>query len=71
MNFEQWLKEVYLKSNGEPLTDASVEKYKRGLSTTSKEMQREGVINKPLEEMDLLELDLAISIIICSLSSLL
>ena len=64
MNFEQWLKEVYLKSNGEPLTDASVEKYKRGLSTTSKEMQKEGVINKPLEEMDLLELDLAISIII-------
>lgn len=63
MNFEQWLKEVYLKSNGEPLTDASVEKYKRGLSTTSKEMKKEGVINKPLEEMDLLELDLAISII--------
>ena len=63
MNFEQWLKEVYLKSNGKPLTDASVEKYRRGLSTTSIEMQKKGVINKPLEEMDLLELDLAISII--------
>ena len=38
MNFEQWLKEVYLKSNGKPLTDASVEKYRRGLSTTSIEL---------------------------------
>lgn len=63
MTFEQWLKDVYLKTDGEPLTEASVGKYRRGLSTTSKEMQKEGVINKPLEEMDLLELDLAISII--------
>lgn len=60
MTFEQWLKEIYLKSNGKPLSEASVEKYKRGLSTTSEEMLEIGVISKPLEEMNLMELDLAI-----------
>ena len=63
MTFEQWLNDVYLKTDGAPLTNASVVKYRRGLSTTSKEMLKEGVINKPLEEMELIELDLAISII--------
>ena len=63
MTFEQWLKEIYLKSNGKPLSTSSVEKYKRGLSTTSMEMLKKGIIRKPLEEMELMELDLAISII--------
>ena len=60
INFEQWLKETYLKSNGKPLSVSSVEKYKRGLSTTSEDMLKKGVINKPLVEMNLMELDLAI-----------
>lgn len=63
MMFEQWLKEIYLKSNGQPLSDASVERYKQGLLTTSIDMQKEQVIGKPLEEMELVELDLAISIV--------
>lgn len=63
MLFEEWLKEFYLKSNGRPLTDRSIEHYKSGLMIVSIDMLNEKVINKPLEEMELIELDLAISII--------
>lgn len=44
MTFEQWLKEIYLKSNGKSLSASSVEKYKRGLSITSEDMLEKGVI---------------------------
>ena len=45
------------------LSDASLKKYKSGLRITSKEMLKLGVISKPLEEMTLTELDLALSLI--------
>ena len=64
MNFEQWLKEMYKKSDGEPLSKRSIDHYISGLSVVSDDMLKEGIINKPLEEMNLMELDLAISIII-------
>lgn len=48
MNFEQWVKEMYKKEDGEPLSKRSID------------MLKEEIINKPLEEV---ELDLAISII--------
>lgn len=63
MNFEQWLKEMYKKTDGEPLSKRSIDHYISGLSVVSDDMLKEGVINKPLEEMNLMELDLAISII--------
>lgn len=63
MNFEQWLKEMYKKVDGEPLSKRSIDHYISGLSVVSDDMLREGIINKPLEEMNLMELDLGISII--------
>lgn len=63
MNFEEWLNKVYKKANGKPLAPRSIEHYLSGLSIISSEMIDEMVINKPLEEMDLIELDSAISVI--------
>ena len=63
MNFQQWLKEMYKKADGEPLSKRSIDHYVSGLSVVSDDMLKEGVIDKPLEEMNLMELDLAISII--------
>lgn len=63
MNFEQWLKEMYKKVDGKSLSKRSVDHYISGLSVVSSDMLNEGVIEKPLNEMNLMELDLAISII--------
>lgn len=63
MNFQEWLKEMYKKVDGNSLSDRSIEHYISGLSAVSTDMLKEGVINKPLEKMNLTELDLAISII--------
>ncbi len=63
MNFEQWLTEMYKKKDGTSLSKCSIEHYKSGLESISKDMYLAGVITKPLYYMDLLELDLAISLI--------
>lgn len=63
MDFEQWLKEMYKKADGESLSKRSIDHYISGLSVVTDDMLKEGVISKPLIEMNLMELDLAISII--------
>ncbi len=63
MDFKQWLEDNYKKSNGDPLREESVRHYISGVFSISNDMLKEGVINKSLIEMNLLELDLAISII--------
>ncbi len=47
-----------------PLSERSIEHYDSGLKAVSKEMMSEGVINKPLQDMELFELDLAIELIL-------
>lgn len=54
---------MYKKADGEPLSERSIEHYISGLSVVSEDMLKEGVVNKPMEEMNLMELDLSISII--------
>jgi putative restriction endonuclease len=62
MEFNDWLA-ACPKRSGELLKPASVAHYTNGLHTISQEMQDLKVISKPLESMDLLELDLAIQVI--------
>lgn len=57
MNFIKWLK---LSSN---LSDSSIDKYSRAVNTVSKEMLAEHVIAKPIAEMEIYEIDLAIAVI--------
>lgn len=58
MNFNEWL---HKNTN---LSDSSIYKYSRALLTVSKEMRAKEVIAKPIEEMEKVELDLAISLIL-------
>ena len=62
MEFLDWLYTATTKK-GLPLSKRTAEHYESGFRIISKEMQEEKVILKPLEKMNIQELDLAISII--------
>lgn len=55
--FSQWLKQA------SRLSDSSVYKYTHAVGTISKEMMDLRVISKPLDKMELFEIDLAIALI--------
>lgn len=57
-NFSFWMKQTT------GLSDSSIYKYSRAVINVSKDMYSIGVINKPLTEMNTIELDLAIQIIL-------
>ena len=57
-NFSQWMKQTT------GLSDSSIYKYSRAVINVSKDMYSIGVINKPLTDMNIIELDLAIQIIL-------
>ena len=57
--FDNWLKET------SKLSDSSVYKYSHAVNTISREMMERKVIAKPLKDMELYEIDLAISLIFC------
>ncbi len=57
--FNNWLKET------SKLSDVSVYKYSHAVNTISREMMERKVIAKPLKDMELFEIDLAISLIFC------
>lgn len=57
MTFIEWLK---IASN---LSDSSIDKYSGAVNTVSREMLGEHVILKPLAEMEIYEIDLAIAVI--------
>ena len=57
--FDNWLKET------SKLSDSSVYKYSHAVNTISREMIERNVIAKPLKDMELYEIDLAISLIFC------
>ena len=57
--FNNWLKET------SKLSDSSVYKYSHAVNTISREMMERKVIAKPLKDMELYEIDLAISLIFC------
>lgn len=57
MDFSKWLK------NTSNLSDSSVYKYTHAVKTISDDMLSEGVIDKPLADMELYEVDLAIAVI--------
>lgn len=63
MNYEEWLRKIYKTQDGSKVSNSTVSKYIRAVNTISKEMIEEGIINKPLENMDLIEFDLAIALI--------
>ena len=60
MTFEEWLRFSYKKANGDELSDRSIEHYVSGLIAVSNEMYNYKVIDKKIENMDLIELDVAI-----------
>lgn len=62
MEFEDFLK-TCTKKDGSPLSERSIKHYDSGLKVISKDMMREKVITKPLQEMELFELDLALALI--------
>lgn len=62
MTFLEWLGMATTKK-GLPLSKRTAEHYESGFRITSKLMLDENVITKPLENMNLHELDLAISVI--------
>lgn len=57
--FNNWLKET------SKLSDSSVYKYSHAVNTISREMMERKVIAKPLKDMELFEIDIAISLIFC------
>lgn len=57
MDFSKWLK------NTSDLSDSSIYKYTHAVKTISDDMLSEGVIDKPLADMELYEVDLAIAVI--------
>lgn len=62
MSFTDFLK-TCTKKDGTPLSARSIEHYVSGLNVVSNDMLREKVIGKPLQDMELFELDLAIALI--------
>jgi hypothetical protein len=63
MTFLDWLKTA-TKASGEPLSENTIQRYYSGFKITSQEMLEIGCISKPLETMNINELDLAISLIL-------
>ena len=63
MDFSDFLK-TCTKKDGTFLSERSIEHYDSGLKVVSKDMMNEGVITKPLQDMELFELDLAIELIL-------
>lgn len=63
MDFSDFLK-TCTKKDGTFLSERSIEHYDSGLKVVSKDMMSEGVITKPLQDMELFELDLAIELIL-------
>lgn len=57
MDFDEWM------NNNTSLSDSSIYKYNTAVKTISKEMMEIGIINKPLMEMELLELELSLTLI--------
>lgn len=57
MTFEKWLKQT---SN---LSDSSIYKYTHAVNSISADMMNEKIIEKPIREMELFEIDLAIAVI--------
>lgn len=57
MTFETWLKQT---SN---LSDSSIYKYSHAVNSISTDMMNESIIAKPIREMELFEVDLAIAVI--------
>ncbi len=57
-DFSQWM------NDHSTLSQSSIEKYTRSVKTVSKEMCSLGVISKPLFDMTLTELDLALTVIL-------
>lgn len=62
MEFTDFLR-TCTKDDGNPLSERSIEHYNSGLRVASDDMLREGVISKPLTDMALFELDIAIAVI--------
>lgn len=63
MDFADFLR-TCAKKDGMPLKESTVDHYTGGLKAVSTDMMREKVITKPLQEMELFELDLAIELIL-------
>ncbi len=57
--FEKWLA-TCRKTNGDPLSNRTIEHYSGGVKTVSEEMLKQKVISKRLEDMNLSELERAI-----------
>ncbi len=57
ITFDDWL------SQSTKLSESSIYKYVHAISTISREMLREHIIEKPLNQMELYEIDLAIAVI--------
>ena len=64
MSFEEWLRNIYVKNNGESIAEVSVKKYSGAVNTISDDMKKIGVIDKCITDMDLDELDKYIPIIL-------
>lgn len=62
MTYKEWLKTA-TKANGKPLSEATIKKYYSGVVTVSNDALKGKIIDTPLFKMELLELELAISII--------
>ncbi len=63
MNFNEFLRNER-KSNGDPLSPTTIEHYDTAIKTISKDMLSAGIINKPLDQMEICELDLAVHLIL-------
>ena len=62
MTFEEWLNTA-TKRDESPLAKTTIKHYADGFRITSKEMFENHIIAKPLEDMNMYELDLGISLI--------
>lgn len=62
MTYKEWL-QTATKTNGEALSEATIKKYYSGVEVISNLALENGIINTPLFEMELFELELAISTI--------
>lgn len=60
INFEKWLKRIYVKTNGEKVSDSTINKYSNAINTISEDMKKIKVIDTDINNMDLFNLDIAI-----------
>lgn len=61
MNFKEWLITTAIKSNGEKISKNSVVKYNNAINNISKYALDAEIIDKPLNLMNILELEIALS----------